>query len=105
MYLDGVLQSTYYSGGNYVVKTNNQLGIANLVGYGYDFYGLLDDIRIYNRALSDHEVMTIYRDSVNAEYTAINRSDDDTSKITGARYLSMIWPKHRSMLHGRGCGL
>jgi hypothetical protein len=60
-YINGVLKNQANQNGN--VASNS----ANLAFGGradntpaYHFYGLLDDIRIYNRALSDSEIKVLY---------------------------------------------
>jgi len=67
MYLDGVLVGTLLGGINHLSMINNQIG----VGYGgggwlgtsggwFYFNGSIDEVRLYNRALSPNEVKQLY---------------------------------------------
>ena len=62
-YLDGVLQNTVVAS-NYAPNYNNQhLYIARWGGGGRVFNGKIDDIQMYNRALSSYEVSKLYNGS------------------------------------------
>ena len=73
LYLNGTKQSSYISLGSgtqsiATTQTRMIIGALNYGGYyydsgGYDFSGYLDDMRIYNRKLSDAEVMALYQES------------------------------------------
>jgi hypothetical protein len=106
LYLDGTPRTTTYTSGHIGVNTDNQFAIANLVLYGFDFYGLLDDIRIHNRALSAAEVKYIYDDSQSMRYEAINHRgyDDSVFKAPSASG-GLIRPQNRSIIYGGGMGL
>jgi len=61
-YFDGKLVSTYYAGG-YINTTYEPLLIGARGGSGIAgafFNGLIDEVRIYNRALTDTEVTDLY---------------------------------------------
>ncbi len=36
--------------------------------FNYSFYGLIDDLRIYNRALSNDEILALYNMASNSEH-------------------------------------
>jgi hypothetical protein len=55
-YIDGIKDSTAYTDGTTSV---NGVSIGNTVGYIYN--GLLDDVRVYNRVLTDQEVKQLYQ--------------------------------------------
>ena len=60
-YLDGQLVDTLSSGS--VLKTDDgPLMIGNMEAKKYFFAGRLDDIRIYEKALSDSEILGLYND-------------------------------------------
>jgi hypothetical protein len=58
MYVDGVLRATTDTRGTSVRTTNTPLYIAR--GWGGYVRMFADDIRIYNRALSEKEIRAIY---------------------------------------------
>jgi len=61
IYMNGVLQTTVTNSG--ALASNTERGIiigTNLVNGGVYFRGKIDDVRIYNRALSDDEVKRLY---------------------------------------------
>ncbi|MDD4353955.1 MAG: DUF2341 domain-containing protein, partial [Candidatus Nanoarchaeia archaeon] len=78
---DGVTQKLYVDG-NKVTENSNYNGFIatsqNILGLGYSyagagyFNGSLDEVRVYNRALSDREVAYLYEMS---PYSYINYSD------------------------------
>ena len=108
LYLDGTSRTTSYAFGGVGVNTSNQFAIGNIVGFNHDFYGLLDDIRIYNRVLSAAEIMDIYRDSFGLRYSAIRRA---RNKELNKRYFlsasgtARIFPNKQLILHSSGTGL
>jgi len=63
IYLNGVLQSSGYFNSNPTGASNNFLAIgARVIDTGFQDYfgGTLDDLRIYNRALSADEILQLY---------------------------------------------
>lgn len=62
IYVDGVLSNSDSAGGNTTIGTNNNpILFGNNIGYDSNFgNGKLDDVRIYNRALSPTEVLQLY---------------------------------------------
>jgi type II secretory pathway pseudopilin PulG len=57
IFVDGVRQSTVVDSNNYLYR----LGVTSMGGRpGYFFNGLMDDVRIYDRALSAGEIQAIY---------------------------------------------
>ncbi len=62
IYLDGVRSTVTLATTGHLVATSNALGIGRLGGYaGFYLQGKMDDARIYNRALSQAEVVELYR--------------------------------------------
>jgi hypothetical protein len=62
LYLDSILQnSTLYPGGSYGldVVCSGRLGRRKIFHIDI-FKGLIDEVRIYNRALSDSEIKALY---------------------------------------------
>jgi hypothetical protein len=72
LYIDNVAQTTAdASGGAFTAmgNLNADLLIGALVGLSvYDFKGSIDDVRIYNRALSAAEINQIYRQGLTKNY-------------------------------------
>ncbi|MBV6518478.1 MAG: hypothetical protein E3K33_00975 [Candidatus Brocadia sp.] len=63
LYVDGALVNTQmHSAGNTIVPLNTYdvMGIGHLRVNGGHFNGVLDDIRLYRRALTDQEALDIY---------------------------------------------
>ena len=60
-FLNGVLQDSGYKALN--IGTAAQLYIGRCVDTGYNYCGLLDDIRIYNRELNAQEVWALYNET------------------------------------------
>lgn len=75
IYVDGVVGGTAPTGSGYVTGTNNtntSLVIGNDSSAVNRYYnGLLDDVRVYNRALTSNEIQRIYESSRFARYFAI----------------------------------
>ncbi len=62
-FLDGIqLAITSEGSGSSMKYSTNNGGIGNRSG-GYYFNGLLDDIRVYNRALSEDEILLLYKEN------------------------------------------
>lgn len=68
LYYDGVAQSAAYGTGGTGTPTPSGIDTAYISGFYYNtstyyspFPGLIDDPRIYNRALSDGEIKALYR--------------------------------------------
>lgn len=61
LYINGTLEHTTLVSGSLAVN-NSDLKIGAIPGFetGYFFDGLIDDVRIYNRALSDGEIQQLY---------------------------------------------
>lgn len=82
IYVNDQLKNSYYKTG--VIKSRNiNLGIgsrANDVGTQFDFNGLIDEARIYNRALSSTEVQDLY------EYAPVTTTSSTSSTTTVLPY-------------------
>ena len=61
LYLNGNLDG---SGGSLGTNPSSPFAIGDLYGHGgnYKFKGLIDEVRIYNRALSAEEVLALFQD-------------------------------------------
>jgi hypothetical protein len=72
IYVDGSLVAKSYWPGQFMPGTDDMLiGATQLLNYPYHFQGIMDDVRLYRRALSVSEVNT-YCDSATQIPTAIN---------------------------------
>ena len=59
LYIDGILQGAITR--TYSTTLNGSFYIGNdLFGYPPTFNGMIDDVRVYNRALSDQEISQLY---------------------------------------------
>ena len=58
VYLDGAFQTSYACGA--ILTGNNSVRIGAFDGVNQEFTGGIDDVRIYNRALSASEVLQLY---------------------------------------------
>ena len=89
MYVNGELRNTENRIGNrYSINTNNPLAIgSNSNGDHNHFKGTLDDIRIYNKALTDEEVTALYTSQsiqdVNASITISEGSKTGSIELKG----------------------
>ncbi|MFI5252704.1 MAG: LamG-like jellyroll fold domain-containing protein [Bacteroidota bacterium] len=63
VYRDGILVGSDISSSNYAGSGNVYLGV-HYPGNPSNFNGTIDDIRIYNRVLSDSEIQTLYHEGV-----------------------------------------
>lgn len=59
VYIDGVLVSTDYQSGR-ILSNSNNLVIGNQYGTGEWAHAEMDDVRIYNRALSQSEIQQLF---------------------------------------------
>jgi len=72
LFIDGFKQS------DTEFVNNNFQGLGNiLIGHGgsYYFNGTIDDVRIYDRALSGEEIRQLYLDGLDADFAAIQIGD------------------------------
>jgi hypothetical protein len=60
VYVDGVLRNTCAATGN-ISLTGYGVEIGSFGSTGYPFKGLIDEVRIYNRALTASEVLDLYK--------------------------------------------
>ncbi|MFA5996288.1 MAG: LamG-like jellyroll fold domain-containing protein [Candidatus Paceibacterota bacterium] len=92
----GAIESTshLYINGVEVTQTGGQTGTPNFVAginnigkwttNGYEFNGLIDDVRVYNRALSAAEIAALYRSTATVVNTSTNTAGGSlTSGLTG----------------------
>ena len=83
LYVDGVLyDSRAYSGVPLLLDAGHDLAVgavaAMLDPHGEDFHGLIDDFRIYSRALSAHEIDELVPDPIPGDYNrdgTVNAAD------------------------------
>lgn len=61
LYINGILISSLELGNNFSYALENRYGIGqNAASDGYFFNGILDDVRIYHKALTKEEIMFLY---------------------------------------------
>ena len=59
-YVNGQPYSNSTTAQNPIVPNTSELTIGGETGYGYRFKGSIDDVRIYNRVLTDGEVQSLF---------------------------------------------
>lgn len=92
-YVDGVLKSTQYPTSTVIGNSTDGIIIGRyppLPGYPYQFNGYIDDIKLYNRALADSEIVN-FCNSVDTTDTTDTTGNNDTT-------LHVIQP-HRSNIN------
>jgi len=83
MYIDGNIEATMTDEGrnlNSGMDTSLEIGIWAKESYGGVFNGNIDDIRIYNRALSESEIQQLYQGcqpSIDIIFNSNNRVTGD----------------------------
>ena len=87
IYVDAVLGTTAPTGSDYVTAaSDSSFIVGNDSGAASRYYnGLLDDVRVYNRALSANEIQRIYDSGRYARYFVIEnvcRTNDASSTIS-----------------------
>jgi len=61
IYIDGSLANSMTFSNTSLIQTTDDICISKRVGTNqYYFNGLIDDVRVYNRAISSSEILTIY---------------------------------------------
>lgn len=93
-YQDGVLFNTIASTGNPILSGNAAFGRMNSPAYDA-FNGKLDDIAIWNRALTSCEVQQLYTSSITFTVNAISSSsiicNGQTTTLTASGASSYTW--------------
>ena len=75
-----------------VKRFNNFLGHSNSCNNNPDFQGVLDEIRVYNRALSAAEINSLYRTSPSfAEYDSVTCAGGDTIQLNAQGGIAYAW--------------
>lgn len=79
-YFDGTRSTQIAKTGNITLSTTD-VAIGNLYTTGQYFPGFIDDVRIYNRALSDREVEVEYQHAFSGWSEELNRVDAGSSPL------------------------
>ena len=97
-YRDGVLVSSASLGSLSSVSSSNPLYLGGVNGYGFN--GTIDDVRIYNTALSSTDVATLYSSATSSVAVSINPASASlqtggtqqfTAIVTGSTNTSVAW--------------
>ncbi|MFG2037519.1 LamG-like jellyroll fold domain-containing protein [Dactylosporangium sp. NPDC048998] len=94
LYVNGTQVATNTKSGT-LQQTTNPLSIGGNAPYGEYFAGLLDEVRVYNRALSDTEVQTIMDWPLTppvADTTPPSTVTSLTATANGASQVNLSWP-------------
>ena len=109
IYIDGVNATTAVTSNASITTEGGTISIGYLPDYstGYNFFnGILDDIRLYTKALSAVEIKYIYDDSASQRYEAINRANVWRPEWYQAESPSAIVRLvNRSAIYGNGMGI
>lgn len=81
-YKDGVFQASYVTSVNTGDLTVNYIGRRVRVATG-DYNGIIDDVRIYNRALSADEIMRLYEEGGNRMVVNANQNNIMSGGLVG----------------------
>jgi uncharacterized protein (TIGR03382 family) len=71
MYIDGAKEEASYS---WPILTNNYdvvLGANAELGYGFNWFGAMDDVRIYNHALTEAEVQALVPEPITMSFLGL----------------------------------
>ena len=61
LWVDGILETTYASSAGALNNTTKVVAVGDCAaGGGYFYHGAIDDVRVYNRALSAQEIWQLY---------------------------------------------
>ena len=89
VYLDGILvDSSSYTAGM-LPHTNHLLIGSDWTSCGnenWHFQGCLDEVRLYNRALNENEVMSLFQDGFVESNGVFQNGDFETGDLTGWNY-------------------
>jgi hypothetical protein len=92
LYIDGILNSILPIAINYNITNNNpaEIGsqIAPVSGVVGCFNGKIDDIRIYNRALSDCEITSLYQEPASFNISLVSNPVNGGTVTGGGTYNS-----------------
>ena len=99
LYLNGVLENSIAVNNSLAVPIGNYIQIGSGFNNVSDqcFHGQIDDVRIYNQALSQLEVNALYNEGVCYQYIAVTDTLIINTNITGFNPLTFqntikIWP-------------
>ncbi len=96
IYVNGVLDSSQDSTGPIISQSNARIGNNAYWDSGH-FQGLLDEVRIYNRALTDAEIAAPYANTVNVVVAPRNlillldQSQAFTATVSGTTQTDVTW--------------
>lgn len=63
LYRNGVFQRTEATAWNDMATSTSDLLIGDYNGGGYNVHGIIDDVRVYNRALNETEITSLYENN------------------------------------------
>ena len=76
IYIDGSSDTTNTAGGSLSVSTAQHIKLGTSYDNNQDLNGSMYDLRIYNKALDDEEVGSIYHNSISKDLQKIKQSGD-----------------------------
>jgi len=81
LYYNGRLSNEREINTNFSIANSNDLYIGRFSETWYPFNGCIDEVRIYNRALTDSEIRTIYYGRKDLLLTAVKNNDSEIVKL------------------------
>ena len=81
IYLNGTLDASDTASNDYIGTANLQLGGDTYWGTGNEYQGKLDQVRIFNKAVSSSEVTTLYGEPSNLSTASTTDIFDDGSGV------------------------
>lgn len=99
IYVDGIqrLSATYTPGTGFATDVGQSLIIGGLTAAGYNIQGTLDEVALYNSALSSADILTHYQNvQAGGNYFAVPEPSMVMLSITGlVGLLAYAWRKHK----------
>ncbi|MBK6966056.1 MAG: hypothetical protein IPH20_19570 [Bacteroidales bacterium] len=89
LYINGLIDSTSNAVANFNISNQLDLYFGKFSDYWYPFNGALDEVRIYNRALSAEEVACLYSGDCSSLKLSASLPDDKLCKV-GATSLTLF---------------
>lgn len=92
LYLNGDLVTTQTDGTG-EIGNEETLHIGNCTKNDTNFPGLIDEFRMYNYALSESDIKSLFETGTNAPEKAVTVSPENSSKLLDAKDLTFTWNK------------
>jgi len=81
LYQDGTVRGTASISGTVTWKGTSKIAIGALDSISFEIPAVLDDIRIYNRALSAAEIKQLYEETLDGSYGSLAKTTSNTTTV------------------------